>query len=316
MIDQAINEQLVKIRRHLNQNPELGYKEFNTSDFIYKELDKLNISYRRNIAKTGIVAEIEKGEGASIALRADMDALPIQEDANIDFKSTNNGVMHACGHDVHTTMLLGACILLKDSSFNGKIKFIFQPSEEGVYDYPENKSGGQRIVEAGELDNVKYALGLHVHPLLEVGTLAFGSGEALACTNFFTINIYGKAGHAGAAPQMGIDAILVASNLIMNLNTIVSRNISPTQPGVISITKISGGTAPNIIPDHVIIEGTVRSLYIDNYKSMVDRINTIIDGVAISFGAKIDLKIDLFYPSLLNDNEVNNKLTQIAKIVL
>lgn len=312
MINQNIKEELINIRRYLHENPELGYQEYNTSDYICNKLDKMNISYRRNIAKTGIVAVIEKGEGPCIALRADMDALPIQEESDINFKSTNNGVMHACGHDVHTTMLLGACMLLKDISFNGKIKFIFQPSEEDVYDDPENKSGGQRIVESGELDKVKYALGLHVHPLLDVGTLSFASGEAMACTNFFTINVYGKAGHAGAAPQMGIDAILVASNLIMNLNTIVSRNISPTQPGVISITKISGGTAPNIIPDHVKIEGTVRSLNLDNYNSMMDRIQTIIDGVAISFGAKIVIKLDIFYPSLLNDSELNNKLTNIA----
>ena len=191
-------EKLVSIRRLLHSNPELGYQEVETANLICKELDALGIPYRKGIAKTGVVATLTKGEGPCVALRADMDALPIEEENDLSFKSEKKlqiqnsseiPLMHACGHDMHTTMLLGAAAILKDKNFNGSVKFIFQPSEEGVYDDPEKKSGGQRIVESGELDNVRSALSLHVHPLLPVGKVAYKLGQALACANFFKIEI-------------------------------------------------------------------------------------------------------------------------------
>lgn len=312
MIAEALQTDLVKIRRQLHRRPELGYAEFETAKLISDTLQLHQITHRTGVAKTGVIAEIKKGEGKCIVLRADMDALPMTEETGLEFKSEIAGKMHACGHDVHVTMLLGACILLKDKPFNGTIKFIFQPSEEGVYDDPENKSGGQRIVESGALDNADYALGLHVHPLLDAGILSYAPGEALACTNVFTIHVHGHAAHAGAAPQLGTDAILVASNLVMALNTIVSRNISPTTPGVISVTKISGGTAPNVVPDYVRIEGTTRSLDMDNYHEMMKRMNTIIEGMATTYNAKIELEMNMFYPSLLNDDAVHQKLLPVA----
>src|SRR5258706_6997321 len=160
---------LVKIRRNIHQQPELGYQEYNTASIVCEELNKLQIPFKTGIAKTGVIATLSKGKGPIIALRADMDALPIQEETSLAFKSKINGKMHACGHDVHTTMLIGAAYLLRDKDFNGTIKFIFQPSEEGNYDDPDIKSGGQRIAESGELEGVQTALGLHVHPLLPVG---------------------------------------------------------------------------------------------------------------------------------------------------
>ena len=250
---------LIQFRRQLHQYPELGYNEFNTARSIRQKLDIRKIPYQSGIAKTGIVAELSKGNGKCIALRADMDALPIQEETNLEFASKNKGIMHACGHDVHTTMLLGAAMKLKDSDFSGRIKFIFQPSEEGVNGDSEKKSGGQRIVESGILKDVDYALGLHVNPLLEVGALSFAPGNAFAYTSNIAITILGKAGHAGAAPHLSVDAILIAGTLIQNLNTIVSRNISPTKSGVVSITMIKGGIASNIIADSVKMRGTIRS---------------------------------------------------------
>ena len=312
-MDTNVLTQLINFRRLLHQNPELGYQEYNTSKLVYQQLESINIPFQSGIAKTGIVAELSKGKGKCIALRADMDALPIQEETTLEFASKNNGIMHACGHDVHTTMLLGAAMKLKDLDFSGKIKFIFQPSEEGVNGDIDKKSGGQRIVELGFLKDVDYALALHVHPLLEVGTLSYASGIALACSSIFTINVFGKAGHAGAAPHLSIDAILIATTIIQNLQSIVSRNISPTKTGVVSVTMINGGSATNIIADHVIIKGTIRALELEDYNLIIERIEKIINGVSLSFGANIDLSIDSFYPSLINDSNLNENLRGVAE---
>jgi len=315
MIAESILKELIEIRRHLHQTPELGYDEYNTSEYICKQLDKIGVKYRKGIAKTGVIAELDKGSGSCVALRADMDALPVQEETNLEFASINPGIMHACGHDLHITMLLGACRILKDTDFTGKIKFIFQPSEEGVNGDPENKSGGQHIVESGVLNDVSFALALHVHPDMAAGTLGYTQETALAYVNDFRINVHGKAGHAGAAPHLSTDAILIACNLVQNLHTIVSRNISPTKAAVVSVTKINGGNAPNIIADLVEITGTVRSLDLKDYNIIMDRFSAIIEGVSKAFGARIELKTAQFYPSLINDSEIINILIPVAQEV-
>lgn len=311
-------DKLVALRRQIHANPEIGYQEFKTAEIICGELDKLKIPYKKHIAKTGVVATLKKGDGPCIVLRADMDALPIQEENNLPYKSLQkmriaNGMeiplMHACGHDLHTTMLLGAAHLLKDTEFKGEIKFIFQPSEEGVYDDPEKKSGGQRIVEAGELDNVKAALGLHVHPLLPVGKLAYKLGQALACANFFKIEVVGKMAHASVAPHLGIDAVLISSQLIQNISSLVPKYINPTEATVISFTQINGGVAPNVIADRVTLEGTVRALDLVTFNQILERIEKIIEGTAIASGAKIKIEYNLNYPSLLNDKNVHGNMT-------
>jgi len=314
-MEQSSIDELIEFRRRLHQYPELGYQEFNTSKLLCKKLDELNISYKANLAKTGVIAEIEKGEGKCVALRADMDALPIQEETNLEFASKSKGLMHACGHDIHTTMLLGAVKELKEKDFQGKIKFIFQPSEEGVNGDIEKKSGGQRIVELGVLDDVDYALALHLHPLLEVGKLNYALGNALACTSNFAIEVLGKAGHAGGAYHLAVDSVLIASTLVQNLHTIISRNIEPTKTGVLSVTMINGGEAPNIIADKVVLRGTIRALEIEVYNEIVKRMESIAQGVAKSFGAEINLSIDSFYPSLVNNAEVHQKLGNVAKEV-
>ncbi len=316
-MDKDLNNKLILIRRQIHANPEIGYQEFETAELICKELDHLKIPYKKNVAKTGVVGVLKKGDGPCIALRADMDALPIKEENNLPFKSskkikspigTEIPLMHACGHDLHTTMLLGAAALLKDADFKGTVKFIFQPSEEDVYDDTEKKSGGQRMVEGGELDGVKAALGLHVHPLLPVGKLAYKLGQALACANFFKIEITGKMAHAAVAPHLGIDAILISSHLIQSISSIVSKYIPPPEPIVISFTKINGGIAPNVIADKVILEGTVRALDLSTFNQVIERIEKIIEGTMISFGCKIQIEYNLNYPSLLNDKNIHNSI--------
>lgn len=315
-MDEELYKRLVAIRRQIHANPEIGYQEYETAELVGSELNRLGIPFKTNIARTGVVATLKKGEGPCIALRADMDALPILEENNLAFKSTKKTgsggaqipLMHACGHDLHTTMLLGAAALLKETDFKGSVKFIFQPSEEGVYDDPEKKSGGQRMVENGELDGVKAALGLHVHPLLPVGRVAYKLGQALACANFFKIQITGKMAHAAVAPHLGIDAILVASTLIQSITAITSKYIPPHEPTVISFTQINGGMAPNIIADKVVIEGTVRALDLDTFNQVLARMEKIIKGTMESFGAQISIAYNLNYPSLLNDKNVHQQL--------
>ena len=305
---EALFQKLVDIRRQIHEHPELGYQEFNTSAIVCAQLDALKIPYRSGVATTGVVATLTRGKGPCIALRADMDALPIQEETNLDFKSKADGKMHACGHDLHTTMLIGAASLLAEESFDGTVKFIFQPSEEGNYDDPERKSGGQKMVDLNVLDGVRAAVALHVHPLLPAGKVAYKLGQALACAGFIKVTVNGKAGHAGAAPHLAIDAIFVASSLIQTLQSAVSRYTDPMQPVVLSFTKISGGYAPNIIADKVVIEGTLRALDYDTYRQLKERIKLISEGVATTHGATIEIEYLLEYPSLLNDKEVHEHL--------
>jgi amidohydrolase len=307
-MDKQLTERLISIRRQIHTQPELGYQEINTSKLVRKELQALDIPFIQDVAGTGVIATISKGKGPCIALRADMDALPIQEDTGLPFSSEISGKMHACGHDLHTTMLIGAASVLKQLPFEGTIKLLFQPSEEGPNGDPESKTGARKIVEAGHLDDVQAALGLHVHPLMPVGQISYALGPALACTGFFTIEVLGKAAHAGAAPQLGIDAVVIAAQLISSAQTIVSRNTSPTETAVLSFTKINGGVAPNVTADKIILEGTIRSLNLDTYREIIRRLQKIIDGLMIASDATIifDLYYDL--PGVTNDKQVHGYL--------
>jgi amidohydrolase len=314
-MENQLFQQLILIRRDLHQHPELGFCEFKTSALIQKHLRELGIPFEI-LAKTGVLATLEKGEGHTIVLRADMDALPIKEDTGLSFTSTNENTMHACGHDIHTTMLIGAIYMLKEQDFKGTIKFLFQPSEEGNLRSPEpGKSGGQIIAESQKLIDAKAVLGLHVNPLMPVGTLGYTDGEALSNVCNFIIHVNGKSGHAGALEHV-IDPVLISSQLVVSAQSIISHT-APTQPAVLAFTttEIIGEPAYNIIPETVVLKGSLRVLNLGTYDLIIDKLRALIKGMEISYSCKIDIEFTAYYPSLLNNSEINRQIIPAQKRV-
>ena len=248
----------IAVRRHLHAHPELSYQEFNTSAFVQQQLTGMGIPFEV-MATTGVVGLIKGNNPGkrTIALRADMDALPIKEENQVDYKSQNDGVMHACGHDVHTTVLLGAAKILNElkDKWEGTIKLVFQPGEE------RNPGGASIMIKEGVLDNPRpqAIFGLHVHPGLPIGHLSFRGGKVMASADELYITIRSKGGHA-AAPHLTADTILIASNLIVALQQIISRNRNPHNPSVLSITSFQGGYTTNVIPSEVKLMGTFRAM--------------------------------------------------------
>ena len=297
----------ISIRHHLHAHPELSYKEFQTSAFVQEKLSSAGIPFRV-MAETGVVGMIEgRNPGKRvIALRADMDALPIREENKVPYKSRNDGVMHACGHDVHTTILLGASTLLQElrEEWEGTVKLIFQPGEE------KNPGGASIMIREGVLeDPVPQAIfGLHVHPGLEVGKLSFRAGMVMASADEIYITIRGKGGHA-EAPHQTVDTILVASHLVVALQQIISRNRNPLSPSVLSITSVQGGHTTNVIPSEVKLMGTFRAMDEQWRFRAHELIRRLATDLVHSMGAEIDLHIDVGYPMVYN-NEV---LDQVAR---
>jgi amidohydrolase len=323
MDNQRLN-QLIAIRRSIHRNPELGYQETETTNLICDELEKLHIPFQRNVAVTGAIATLKRGDGPCIALRADIDALPVKEVTGLPFASHKTitgadgktiSLMHACGHDIHTTILLGAAAELVESDFRGTVKFIFQPSEEGCYNDAEKKSGGQRIVESGALDDVSVALGLHVFPAIPTGQLAYVNGEAFGNMTFFTFKITGEAAHAGMEPEKGKDSIIVATQLIQQAQIIVSSLTPQTEGVVISFTQINGGLNHNIIAPDVTLRGTIRTLNIETYKMILRKLEELARGLEMIYQVQISMQIDLYYPSVLNDESVHSKLNPVLENV-
>jgi IAA-amino acid hydrolase len=278
ILDEAKTMQswIIDIRRQLHRHPELMYEEFETSKLVQANLTELGIPFENEIAITGVVATLGNGAGPCVALRADMDALPIHEEADIDFKSEVDGKMHACGHDCHTSMLLGAAKLLKNHEdlIHGTVKLIFQPAEEGG-------AGGERMRSEGVLENpaVERIFGLHVAPTLPTGMLASRAGTLLAAAGQLSITVKGKGGHA-ARPQDTIDPIVTGSKIVVELQTILSRELDPLDAGVISITMMHAGSAYNVIPPEIQIAGTIRSLTLDGLKHLQSRVAEIAKGIA------------------------------------
>jgi len=306
-------QQLAQIRQDIHQHPELGFQEFRTSSIVQEHLNRLGIPFEI-LAGTGVLGKLKKGEGKTIILRADMDALPLREDTDLPFASVNDNVMHACGHDIHTTMLIGAAHLLNDKNFQGTIMFLFQPSEEGNLRSPEaGKSGGQIIAETGKLKDAAYVIGLHVNPLMPVGTLGFTQGEALANVCNFVIRVKGKAGHAGALEHV-IDPVLISSQLIVSAQSIISHT-APTQPAVLAFTstEIVGEPAYNIIPEAVILKGSLRVLNLETYNLIVNKLKTLLMGMEISYSCEIEIEFTAYYPSLLNDSHLDTQLTSVKE---
>ncbi|MEI9933777.1 MAG: M20 family metallopeptidase [Ferruginibacter sp.] len=303
-LSKKYSTEFISVRHHLHAHPELSYKEFETSKFIQQKLTEFGIPYEIK-ATTGVIGLIKgKNPGMRvIALRADMDALPITEENNVDYKSINNGIMHACGHDVHTSCLLGAAKILNElkDKWEGTVKLIFQPGEE------KNPGGASLLIKEGVLENPapKSIFALHVHPGLEVGKLSFRSGMVMASADEIYITIKGKGGHA-ASPQTAIDPILIASNLIISLQQIVSRNNNPFNPSVLSITSIQGGYTTNVIPSEVKLMGTFRAMNEEWRFKAHALISKLATELVHGMGAEIDLKIDVGYPFVLNDKTLND----------
>ena len=305
-----IKDEIYAIRRHFHRYPELSFKEFNTAETISQHLDNLGISHKKGVGKTGIVGEINFGPGPTIALRADMDALPIQEENNLDYKSLNDGVMHACGHDGHMAILLGAANALSKNSKlkKGTVRFIFQPAEEGL-------GGAKYMIEDGCLDKVDEIYGLHLWNYQLYGEVGIKDGPVMASADLFDIEVSGKGGH-GATPQGTVDAIVVASNLVTMLQTIVSRNTNPLESTVLSIGKIKGGHNFNIISDKVHMSGTTRAYTEENRTMIKQRMKEVIEGVSKSFGADIKLNYKDGYPPTVNHSSQVEKVLEAASSVV
>ena len=300
-------EEIRDCRRHLHQHPELSFQEFETSAFIQKKLTEYGIPFKNNIAKTGVVALIE-GKNPSkkiIALRADIDALPIQELNEVNYKSQNAGVMHACGHDVHTSCLLGAGKILNTlkNEFEGSIKLIFQPSEEKL------PGGAKVMIEEGVLKNpdVQGIIAQHVFTPFEAGKLAFCFGTMLASTDEIYITVNGKGGH-GAYPHETKDPVMMAAQMLVALQQVVSRVISPFQPAVLTFGKVIANGATNVIPDSVYIEGTFRALDENVRNKAHQEIEKIAKGVVEGLGGTIELNIVKGYPVLKNDDVLTRRV--------
>jgi hippurate hydrolase len=293
-------EEYRSIRQHLHANPELSFKEFETSKFVQTQLTSLGIPYTI-LGETGVIG-ILKGNPSNrvIALRADMDALPIHEENKVSYASTKDGVMHACGHDVHTTCLLGAARILNElkDQWDGTIKLIFQPGEE------KNPGGASILIKEGVLKNPipQKIYGQHVHPQLEVGRMNFASGKVMASADEIYITIKGKGGHA-AKPNLTADTILTASQIVNALQQVISRNNNPLSPSVLSICSIQGGFTTNVIPSEVKMMGTFRAMDEKWRFEAHDRIRTIVESTAKANGAEVDLEISIGYPSVINDEE-------------
>ena len=305
-----INPYLVNTRHHLHANPELSFQEFETSQFIKSELSRIGIEFT-SIADTGVVALIEgkNPSKSTMALRGDIDALPILEANQVDYKSKNKGVMHACGHDVHTTCLLGAAKILNDlkSEFEGTIKLIFQPGEEKL------PGGASLMIKEGVLENPapRSIIGQHVMPLIPVGKVGFRSGMYMASADEIYITIKGKGGHA-AMPEMNIDPVLIASQVIVSLQQIVSRNASPKIPSVLSFGKVIAEGATNVIPDEVYLEGTFRTFDEEWRSEAHQKITSITQGIARGMGGDCDVDIKKGYPFLKNHPEVTARAKKSA----
>jgi amidohydrolase len=307
----GLQPELQRIRHHLHAHPELSFEEYETAAFVAAELDRIGIPYQKGIAGTGIVAMIE-GRNPSkkcIALRADMDALPIEEANTTDYRSQNKGVMHACGHDVHTTCLLGAATILhalKDE-FEGTFKLIFQPGEE------KSPGGASLLIAEGVLENPKpeAILGLHVYPNLPAGTAGFCPGQYMASADEIYITVKGKGGHA-ALPQETIDPIAVAAMIITGMQQVVSRRSNPLSPSVLTFGKIAGGHTTNVIPETVELEGTFRTFDEVWRKEAKELIRNIAVQIAAAYGAEAIVDIPEGYPSLFNNPELTGQVTGFA----
>jgi amidohydrolase len=292
----AIAELVRDYRRDFHMHPELGFHETRTSEIVASTLEELGYRVRRGVARTGVVAEL--GEGSPvIAIRADMDALPIQEQNDVPYASQTPGVMHACGHDAHTAIALGVATLLKDENFSGTVRFLFQPSEDS--DDEEGVSGAPRMIEAGALEGVDAILGLHVGAGDTARKIKTTSGIVLAGTDLFTASVIGSGGHGGS-PHTTIDPIHIAAHVILPINSIVSRRIPAFKKAVVSLGIVHGGTADTVIPEKVDLAGSIRYTDLESRETIHKELNRALS-IARNFGGDYVLNIDSGSPPTIND---------------
>ncbi len=307
------HEEVVGLRRHIHMHPELSFQEYETSKFVQAQLGKIGVPFKDGVAGTGVVGLIKgkNPDSRTIALRADMDALPILEENEVPYKSKNEGIMHACGHDVHTSSLLGVSRILNElkDEFEGTIKLIFQPAEE------RHPGGASIMIKEGVLENPKPAsiIGQHVHPLIPVGTVGFRPGLMMASCDELEISIKGKGGH-GAVPQNCIDPVLISAHLLVSLQQVVSRFLDPTIPSVLTFGKIeSVGGVHNVIPNEVRILGTLRMMNEEWRFKAHEQIRKIVRNICEAFGGEGDIHIKVGYPFLINDEDLTKRLRNAAE---
>ncbi len=308
---QEIKEQLIVWRRNFHANPELGFEEYETSKFIKAFLQSEGIEYTE-VSGTGICAIIKGRGDKTIGLRADIDALPLEDKKGCEYSSKVKGRMHACGHDAHTTILLGAAKLLNSvkEELKGNVKLFFEPAEETV-------GGARFMIREGVLENphVDCVIGLHVDENTQVGKVGIKRGVVNAASNPFTIKIKGKGGH-GAHPEDTVDPIVIASTVILSLQTIVSREIPPQDPAVVTIGSIHGGTAQNIIPEEVTLSGIIRTMRTEHREYVKKRLQEIVQGIALSMRGDCEINIEESYPCLYNNDEVLDLVESSAKNII
>lgn len=306
---ELLSNYVVRLRKHFHMYPELGMQEYETSKRIKEELHNMGIPFV-SVGETGVIGLVGKGERV-IALRADMDALPIQERTEVAYKSKYDGVMHACGHDAHTASLLGAAQILKkyEEELSCTVKLIFQPSEE-------NCKGAKLICDEGHLDDVEEVFGLHVFGDMPCGTVNIQEGPRMAATDIFEIKVTGRAGHAGK-PQQCVDATLAGAAIVMNLQSIVSRELDPNASAVVTVGKFVSGTAHNIISGEAIIRGTVRTFTHVEGRLIENAVHRIADSTAAAYRAKVHVDYQRsLHPEVMNDKEVTQSALERAKKVL
>ncbi len=311
LINETLLGEVKQWRQQIHSQPELGFKEFKTSSFIVDKLESFGIEVHQGLGGTGVVGVLKNGSGPAIGIRADIDALPIKEQNDIEHKSTHENCMHACGHDGHTSVLLGtAKHLSQHKNFSGTIYFIFQPAEEVL-------GGAKAMIDDGLFDKfpMDAVYGLHNWPGLPVGEIAVNNGPMMASFDTFEITLTGKGTHA-AMPHLGADPIAAGAALITNIQSIVSRRISPLKSGVISVTQMNSGDTTNVIPDYAILKGTVRSFDMDVRQSMQDMLTEMVEALPPLYGVTGEMDYHIRYPVTTNDSQAYLEIKDAATKVL
>ena len=312
-VNKIVNDELFEwirdIRRKIHQYPELAFKEEKTAELIAKKLKKLGIKYQTGIAETGVVGKLIVDESApTVAIRADMDALPVTENTCLPYSSKNPGIMHACGHDGHIAIVLGTAAVLKENPPEGNVVFIFQPAEE-------EQGGAKPMIEQGVLDGVDAIFGGHIERHYQVGEIGIKAGIHTSHTDAFVIKITGKGGHA-ARPHLAIDAVLIACQLVVNLQSIISRQIDPIHPSVITIGYLKSGTVDNVIAEKAMLKGTIRSTNEFIRAEIIEKIKKLASSMAILYGAEITVEMKPGYPPIVNEERVSKFAVQVAEKLL